>query len=69
MKARKAKKKPSASLKKPSKEVPKLMNFKANTEDRKVIAARAKKYAKGNVSLWLRHAAMNYTPKRKDLRP
>lgn len=39
-----------------------LINFKASHKERSVIAARAKKFAKGNISGWLRYAGLNYVP-------
>lgn len=65
-------KKPAAkklSLKKPRKEKPTLVNFKLNRKDLKALTARAKRYANGNISLWLRHAGLNHVPRRKDLSP
>ncbi len=52
------------SLLKPKKT---LMNFKATQAEIKVIEANALKFAKGNVSAWLRHSAMNHKPTKKEL--
>ena len=46
----------------------KLVNFRATQEDIKIIKKMAKKYAKGNVSAWLRYVAMNYKPTKKELK-
>ena len=56
-------------LKKPDREKPVLVNLKVMKKDLRVIVSRAKKYAGGNLSLWLRHAGANYIPERKDLVP
>ncbi len=44
-----------------------LINFKVTVAEKKKIVALAKKYAGGNVSLWLRYAAMNCKPRKIDL--
>ncbi len=44
-----------------------LINFKVTAAEKKKIVALAKKYAGGNVSLWLRYASMNCTPRKADL--
>lgn len=54
-------------IKKPKKAKPSLINLKVDKKSLNAIIARAKKYAGGNVSLWLRYAGMTCTPKRKDL--
>ncbi len=36
------------------------MGFKVNAQERAAIEAKAKKLAGGNVSAYLRHAALNY---------
>lgn len=48
------------------KEKAKLINLKVNKHDLGAILRLAKKYAGGNVSLWLRHAGMHHKPS-KDL--
>ena len=40
-----------------------LINFRAPKEERRVFQANAKKFAKGNMSAWLRYAGANFTPK------
>lgn len=35
-----------------------------NDEDRALIRVKADKFAKGNVSAWLRHSAKMYIPKK-----
>lgn len=39
-----------------------LINLKVESKDRKAIEARALKFAKGNVSAWLRYAGSKFTP-------
>jgi hypothetical protein len=68
-KLKKKTKKAARSIAKPHKPVPKLINLKVNKIELKLLVARAKRFAKGNMSLWLRHAGTKYTPKRKDLSP
>lgn len=38
------------------------MNFKITTPERRRILAKAKKYAGGNLSGWLRQAGLNHDP-------
>lgn len=64
-----AKKKVKLKIRKPAKEKPTLVNFKVSKRDLRVLIARARKFAGGNISLWLRHAGMYYVPRRKDLSP
>jgi hypothetical protein len=64
----KAKLKKPVKLKKTYKAKPHLVNFKVTTEELKLLTAKAKKYAGGNVSFWLRHAGLHHIPKSKDLR-
>lgn len=45
----------------------KLMSFAANDEEKAAIQAKADKYAGGNLSLWLRKAAVSFTPNSSDL--
>jgi len=40
------------------------VHVKLTPADRKAIRANAKLFAKGNISAWMRHAAMRYIPKR-----
>lgn len=40
-----------------------LFNLRLSTTDRKRIRQAAKKYAKGNMSAWLRFAAVSFKPK------
>jgi hypothetical protein len=63
-----SKKKPKKAKAKPkiSKRLP-LINFKAAGKDHKKIALLAKKHAGGNMSAWLRHAALNYRPKKNEI--
>lgn len=49
------------------KEVPKLINLKVFKSEKAVISKKAKKYAGGNLSLWLKIAGSKYIPKGKDL--
>lgn len=39
-----------------------LVNFKASGKDRRMLVQLAAKYAKGNLSAYLRHAALNHRP-------
>lgn len=64
---RKVKKSKVKKLKKPVKVKPRLINLKVPNADLALIAKKAKKFAGGNVSLWLRHAGINYVPRSKDL--
>lgn len=45
-----------------------LMNFKVSKAEIKTIEANALLFAGGNVSAWLRYAAMNYKPKKGELK-
>lgn len=54
-------------IKKPRKPKPTLVNLKVHKDELKAIMGKAKKYAKGNISFWLRYAGANHIPKRKDL--
>lgn len=45
-----------------------LINLKANREERNAIKANAKKFARGNVSEWVRYAAINFKPRSEDLK-
>lgn len=42
-----------------------LINLKVTKSELKALKANAKKYAKGNLSLWLRHAGIFHKPTRK----
>lgn len=53
------------SAKKPSKLT--LVNIKVTPLEKKAIKALADRYAKGNLSLWLRYAAINCRPRKEDL--
>jgi hypothetical protein len=45
----------------------KLINLKVSPEELKLIQGKAKKYANGNTSAWIRYAATQLSPKRKDV--
>jgi hypothetical protein len=45
----------------------KVRNFKATDSQMKKIVRNAKKFANGNLSAWLRHAASNYKPKKSEM--
>jgi len=45
-----------------------LTNFKVTEDELKVITRNAKKFAKGNVSEWIRFSSMNFIPSDKDLK-
>lgn len=49
------------------KEQTELVNFKIKKDEKKAIMAKAKKYAGGNLSFWLRYAALHFVPSKKDL--
>lgn len=55
---------------KPRKKVTKkklaVRNMKVNKRDDAIIQAKAKKYTKGNLSTWLRHASLKYVPKKNE---
>lgn len=42
----------------------KMLNVKTNARDRKALLRLAKKHTQGSLSAWLRHASLNYKPKR-----
>lgn len=44
-----------------------LINLKLTKADLAALRTRAKKYTKGNLSLWLRASGKNYVPRPKDL--
>lgn len=41
-----------------------IVNVKVKEGARKRLQANARKYAKGNLSAWLRHAGLRYVPKK-----
>lgn len=45
----------------------KIQNFKATPKEIAKIKSNANKFCDGNVAHWIRHAAMNYTPRAKEL--
>lgn len=45
----------------------KIMNIKVTSPKRIELRTRAKKYAKGNMSAWLRHAGTRYKPARAEI--
>ncbi len=61
------KKKPMKSTKRIKRPTRKLVNFKALPREIKVLHENAKRYAGGNVSLWILTAGLKYKPKGKDL--
>ena len=44
-----------------------MKNVKLTDKELDAIQKKANRFAGGNLSAWLRHAGMNYTPKQKDL--
>ena len=54
-------------LKELVKETRKVQNFKASPTEIKKIKENAKKFTDGNVAYWIRHAAINHTPKSGEL--
>lgn len=57
-----ARKKKAVKKSKPKSKALPLLNLKVSGKDRKVLNAKAKKYAGGNLSAWLRYAGSNYVP-------
>lgn len=49
-------------------EIRTIANTKVDAKERIIIEKNAKKYANGNLSLWIRQAAMNYKPRSCDLK-
>lgn len=45
-------------------EVP--LNVKLSKKEKKAMEQNAKRFANGNLSLWLRYAGVNYVPRRSD---
>lgn len=58
VKAKRAIKKTAAKI-----EPLKMVNVKLSVKDRKALAKRAKQYAQGNISAWLREAGLKHVPK------
>jgi hypothetical protein len=54
--------KAQAKKKKAAKDASALVNLKVAQSCKNVLMAKAKKFTKGNLSLWLRMAGMNYVP-------
>lgn len=54
-------------LVKSKKDVKKQRTIRFSEEEFSEIINRAKKYAKGNLSRYVRYAALNFVPKKKDL--
>lgn len=42
-----------------------LINFKITGKDQALLTQRAKKFANGNLSAWLRYAGSHYVPPKK----
>lgn len=55
-----------ATLKQADKKL-KLLTIKISEEELILIKAKAKWFAAGNVSLWLRYCGVNHVPKKEDL--
>lgn len=45
-----------------------VLTLKVNAEEMKTLLARAHGFTKGNVSEWVRYAAMNFKPTKGDLK-
>ena len=45
----------------------KIVNIKVGGKDRSGLSAKAKAYAKGNLSAWLRYAGLRYVPKKGEV--
>ncbi len=43
-----------------------LLNLKVNEKDRKALRSKSLRYAKGNLSAWLRHAGLHYKPSKTE---
>lgn len=63
VKASKRKKKKAAKRPDPKERV--LINFKLSREDRKRVQQLAEKHMDGNVSQWMREAALGFKPGKK----
>jgi hypothetical protein len=63
----KAKKKPAKKAAKKAVSALSLLNLKVSKADRDALNAQAKKYAKGNLSAWLRFAGTQFKPKKSQL--
>lgn len=57
----------SAILKSVVKEVMTSIGLRVSETERAIIEAKAKKFTKGNVSEWVRYAAINMQPKKEDV--
>ena len=55
------------TLRKPGSTTKRLFNFKVGKKDMCKIKKNADRYALGNVSEWVRYAAMNFHPTDEDL--
>lgn len=42
----------------------KLITLKVNVPTERLLKKKAQKFAKGNMSAWLRHAGLTFTPKK-----
>ncbi len=45
----------------------KLLNFKANKNERETIQAKANLFTGGNISAWIRYASLNHSPAAQEL--
>lgn len=45
----------------------KITNLKLGGKDRAALKDKAKKFSKGNLSAWLRHAGLKYVPKKGEV--
>ncbi len=66
MRKKKVKKKTAKPKKKPTGRL-KIVNLRMNDKDRAMLLKRAKQFAKGNLSAWVRHAGLKYVPKKDEL--
>lgn len=53
-------------IKKPAKEKSVVKSIRMTLTDERIIAALAKRYAGGNFNLWVRYAALNHLPVKKE---
>lgn len=45
-----------------------IVPFKVNSEEMRLLLAKAHGFCKGNVSKWVRYAALHFVPAKKDLK-
>lgn len=55
------------TLKALDKEETTLLNLRVTVSEKAELEAKARKYAKGNLSAWLRIAGLSYEPRKSEL--